>query len=65
MVEEIVKDRHPFCPQCGKKRGVILTKDSLGEHKHTNYYICCKHCGTKFNIINMGIWSGIPITLEE
>jgi len=26
---EIVKDKHPFCPRCGKKRGVTIRKETF------------------------------------
>jgi len=50
---EIVKDKHPHCPQCGRKRGVTLRKISItilssffkaSPEINIQYFICCKNC---------------------
>jgi len=51
---EIVKDKHPYCPQCGRKRGVTLRREKFGKNEYS--YICCKNCKMRFEIINFGIW---------
>jgi len=51
---EIVKDKHPYCPQCGKKRGVTLRVDKLGGHNY--YYICCKNCKQRWRVVDFGVW---------
>jgi len=64
---EIVKDKHPYCPQCGKKRGVSIRKDTYRVLKHfdketyefeikVDFYICCKNCHIKIKVTNFGIW---------
>jgi len=61
---EIVKDKHPYCPQCGRKRGVTLRRIKyeanvfrrLNEEDKVVYFICCKNCRIRFKIINFGIW---------
>jgi len=64
---EIVKDKHPYCPQCGRKRGVTLRKnkyivqkclglDTFDFETKVDYYICCKNCYMRIKVINFGIW---------
>jgi len=51
---EIVKDKHPYCPQCGRKRGVSLRVDKFGEFE--DYYICCKNCHQRILVKHFGLW---------
>lgn len=64
MVLKTVKDKHPFCPQCGRKRGVTLRKESHldgylidPKGEQTDYYICCNNCKRRWLIIDFGIWT--------
>jgi len=62
-LEEVVKYRKPFCPQCGKKRGVFLIRNRHVDG--TEHYICCENCAQRWLIVNFGVWGGLPIKLEE
>jgi len=65
---EIVKDKHPYCPQCGRKRGVTLRKkehDDIASNSKVEYFICCKNCHVRFKIINCGIWLKTETTKEK
>ena len=76
---EIVKDKHPFCPECGKKRGVTLQKNEFqvmsyghGElmklpdqtKTQIDYFICCNNCQRRWQLIDFGVWSDM-ISLED
>mgnify|MGYP000536501095 CR=1 FL=1 len=69
---ELVKKAKVYCPQCGRKRGVHLWKDEIcvnvrtflfgriikeGVETQSTYYITCDHCGVRWQIINLGVWS--------
>jgi len=62
MTLEFVREKNVYCPQCGKSRGVTLWVErdipaKFGSMKYTkdDYFIRCKHCRIRYQIINFGV----------